>query len=233
MAIGIYYIPLFFQFARSDTAIRSAVRLLPFIIPVVFVMMFSGGTMPLHGRYNILYIVSGAFMLIAGACMHSLIHPDTSPGRIYGFEVLLAIGAGLAQQTAYSIAVLEVMSKATGDPREDISKAICLINVAQIGAMAVALSIAGCIYENVGFIKLRDALAGFEFSESQIRGALGGAHSAILTSTGGSKNEMVRQVGLAAITATMNQVFLLVLTAGALCFIAGLLMKREKVDLAL
>jgi hypothetical protein len=231
MGIGIYYIPLFFQFTRSDTALRSAVRILPFIIVVVFAMMFSGATLPRHGRYNVLYIASGVFMIVAGACMRWLIHLDTPPAHIYGFEILLAIGSGLARQTAYSIAVTKVISKAKGNPREDISKAVCLMNMAQVGAMAVSLSIAGCIFENVGFIKLRDALAGFGFSPSQIRDALGGADSGILASTATHGGNLVRQLGLAAITEALNQVFVLVLVSGLLCLIAGLMMKWEKVDL--
>ncbi len=229
MALGIYYIPLFFEFTRADTALLSAVRLLPFIIVAIVSMMFSGATLPVHGRYNILYIASGIFMVAAGVCMRWLVHPETPLAHIYGFEVLLAIGSGLAQQTAYSIAVVDVISRAKGDPSEDISKAVCLINVAQIGAMAVALSVSGAIFENVGFTNLQNALASFGFSDADLREALGGAQSAILAVGG---NETVRRLGLAAITAAINQVFVLVFVAGLLCLLAGVMMKWEKVDLS-
>ena len=231
MAIGIFYIPLFFEFTLSDTAIYSAVRLLPFIIILVFAMMFSGATLPRHGRYNILYIFSGICIIVAGACMHSLIHFGTPTSHIYGFEALLAIGAGLAQQTAYSIGVMEVVSRATGDPREDILKAVCLINLTQMASTCISLSAAGCIYENVGFIKLREALVGFGLLDSQIRSALGGAYSTILAATANGGSETLRLLALTSIVDAMNQVYLIVVVAGAVCFIAGLLMKWEKVNL--
>lgn len=38
----IYYIPIFFQFTKGDSAIKAAVRLLPFVATMVFATMFSG-----------------------------------------------------------------------------------------------------------------------------------------------------------------------------------------------
>ena len=48
---GAYYIPLFFQFAKNDTAIMAAVRLLPFIVVAITFIMLNGGLMPVFGYY--------------------------------------------------------------------------------------------------------------------------------------------------------------------------------------
>ena len=49
--IAIYFIPLIFQFTTNDTALHSAVRLLPFITLWFVAMLFSGGALP----YNLAY----------------------------------------------------------------------------------------------------------------------------------------------------------------------------------
>ena len=43
--------------------------------------------------------------------------------------------------------------------KKDHPKAIGFINVGQIGTIAIALSIAGCLFQNVGFNDLKHAFA--------------------------------------------------------------------------
>jgi len=52
LGIAVYYVPLFFQFANGDSAIKAAIRLLSFVCVFVSVVMLVGGTLPLIGRYN-------------------------------------------------------------------------------------------------------------------------------------------------------------------------------------
>lgn len=47
--IPLYYIPLYFQFVHGDSAIKAAVRLLPFILVLVSTNMASGGSLPKIG----------------------------------------------------------------------------------------------------------------------------------------------------------------------------------------
>jgi hypothetical protein len=54
------------------------------------------------------------------------------------------MGAGLAQQSAYSIAAAKVA------PHE-IPAAVSFINIAQIGPIVIALTISGAVFQNVGF----------------------------------------------------------------------------------
>jgi hypothetical protein len=80
------------------------------------------------------------------------IDSSTSIARIYGYEVLIAAGTGLVFQNAYAVAVAKVA-------RKDSAKAIGFINVAQIGTIAIALAIAGSLFQNLGFSALKSALA--------------------------------------------------------------------------
>jgi len=128
--VPVYYIPLFFAFAKGDTNIDAAVRLLPFICIMIFFVMMNGIFMPKFGYYMPWYLVSGVFLLIGGSLMYALVDPTTSNSQVYGFTILAAIGAGVSQQAAYSVA----QGKA---PSDRIADAVGYINSAQIGGIVI------------------------------------------------------------------------------------------------
>ena len=219
MSVAIYFLPLFFQFTRGDSAIEAAVRLLPFLCVFVFFVMLSGALLPVIGRYQPLYIISGAFLVVGSALMHT-VNASTSTANIYGFEVLMAVGAGLTMQSGYSVAAAKV---------KEHQSAIGFINVAQIGTVAISLSIAGNIFQNVGFINVRNALVSYDISEAEIRAALGGAQSIILS----AGDPTMRKLALDAIVKTMQSIWILSLTGGAVIVVCGVLMRPEKLNLSM
>ncbi len=156
--------------------------------------MLAGSLLLVLGRYMPIYIIASVFMTIRGVLMHT-IDTSTKTGAIYGYEVLVAIGASLALQIAYSVAIIEVKP-------EEIFGATGVMNVSQIGSATIALSLANIIFQNIGFIKLRDALAGQGFSAEELRGALAGAKSTILT----SNNPNVQKLAINAIVDTMGMI---------------------------
>jgi hypothetical protein len=123
-------------------------------------------------------------------------------------------------QVAYSVVAAKVK------PNE-IQIAIGFINVAQIGSIAIGLSISSSIFQNVGFIKLRDALEQFHLPDNELRAALGGAKSAIYA----SGQTQIQKLAVDAIVATISKVWILTITAGAVSLASGLFMKREKLEL--
>ena len=151
--------------------------------------------------------------------MHSLT-VASSTSAIYGYEVLVAIGTGLTMQIAYSVAVAKVK-------KHDVQNAIGFINVAQIGTLAISLSIAASLFQNRGYINLNEALQGYGFSEQELRGALAGARSAVLA--GG--DALVKAKAIGAIVKTMDSIWILVIVAGAVSLVSGVLMRWEKVNL--
>jgi hypothetical protein len=218
-ATTIYYIPLFFQFTRGDSAIKAAVRLLPFIILFVFSVMVAGGSLPVVGRYKIYYVFGGALTIVGSALMFT-IDAGTSVARIYGYEILIAVGTGLMFQNAYAVAVAKV-------PRRDTAYAIGFINVSQIGTIAIALAIAGSLFQNLGFNALKSALASFDLPDDYVRSALAGSVSPIFKST----DQQIIQVAVKVVAQTIQRVFGTAIAAGAVIFICGLLMSNEKLDL--
>ncbi|KKP07698.1 hypothetical protein THAR02_00234 [Trichoderma harzianum] len=106
--IPIYYIPLYSQFVFGNRSIQAGVRLLPLVIIGVAANMFQGVMAPRLPCYLSWFLISGIFTLTAGALFYAAVDTNTSSSRLYGFSVILAIGAGLTQQAAYGVAPSKV-----------------------------------------------------------------------------------------------------------------------------
>ena len=195
--ITLYYTPLFFQFTRGDSALRAAVRLLPFICTYIFFVMAAGASLPFVGRYNLYYLVGG-ILIIAGSASLFTIDATTSSGQYYGYEILVAAGCGLAWQNAYSVAAVKVSSSP-----KDLPKVLGFMNLAQIGTITVALAMAGSLFQNLGFHELRKdfTAAGYHFPEGYVRSALAGRISPIFSST----HEDVIQIAINAVADTIRK----------------------------
>lgn len=210
---------LYFQFTRGDDALDAAVRLLPFIVLFIASVMFSGGLLPVFGRYAPWYFPAGALMLAGGACMHS-VTPNTSVAAVYGYEILIAVGSGIIFQVAYAVVASKV------EPH-DVPNSIGFINVAQIGTIAISLSMAGSIFQNVGFNKLKEALVSYNLPDAVVRSALAGVDSPLLQS--GNKDIIALVVG--AVSDTMAKTYAMNIAAGALALVAAMGMRWEKLEL--
>lgn len=101
--IPVYFIPLFFQFTKGDGALDAAVRLLPFMFMVVFFSLANGAAMGKDGHYAPWYYFASIMIIIGSALMYT-VDENTSTSRIYGFSVILGIGAGCVVQTAFIVA---------------------------------------------------------------------------------------------------------------------------------
>lgn len=101
--IPTYFIPLFFQFSKGDGALDAAVRILPFMFLLVFFSLLNGAAMGKYGHYKGWYIFATAMILIGSTLMFT-VDEHTSTGRIYGYSVILGIGAGTIIQTGFIVA---------------------------------------------------------------------------------------------------------------------------------
>jgi len=217
---NIYYIPLFFEFTHGDGAIEVAVRLLPFIFLLIFCALLSGALLSKLNLYAAWYVVSGVLALV-GSVLMFLITTATSVGNIYGFEILIGAGCGLTLQLAYSIALVKA-------PAGKATSAISFMNVAQLGGGAVALAIAGTIFQNVGFSNLQTALDGRGYTSGEIRAALAGGYSTIISNS----TEEVRAITSDSIGTTIASVYGISISGAATVLAVGLLMRWEKVKMA-
>ncbi|KAL4963029.1 major facilitator superfamily domain-containing protein [Aspergillus stella-maris] len=220
MFVPLYYVPIFFQF-RGDGAVDAAIRLLPFVFLLVFFMMVNGAFMPRFGYYMPWYLFSGVMILIGGALM-STVKQDTSTSTIYGYTVLIAVGAGATSQAGYSIAPAKVEGRL-------VPSAIAFINIAQIGGIVMSLTISGTIFQNVTYNNLLGPLGAAGYGSEEIRSTLSGTLSPIYSSLSA---ELQQTVNL-AIVHTIGQLYYLVVAAGALMIVCSALMKREKIYMTL
>lgn len=220
--LPIYYIPLYFTFARGDSTMQSAVRLLPYIVTLVAFEMIQGAAMPKVGYYKPFFLAAGILQLLSGALIYSLLRPESTNGLIYGLSVLSGIGAGIAQHAAYSVVQAKV-------PPARIPDAVNFINFAQIGGMVYVLTIASAIFQNTWFKRLHAVLQEqvIEFTEQNIQAALAGAKSDVF----GSVAPAVREKLIVGIVDVIGDVYVLMVVAGGVSLVAAALMKGEKMGI--
>jgi hypothetical protein len=134
--------------------------------------MLASDLLLILGQYMPIYIIASVFITIKGVLIHT-VNASTKTGAIYGYEGLITIGANLALQITYLIVIIKVKLK-------EIFGITGVMNVSQIGSATIALSLANIIFQNMRFIKLRDALARRGFNIKELKGALASAKSTIL-----------------------------------------------------
>lgn len=181
--------------------------------------MFSGGLLPILNRYAPWYLAAGILNLAGGAGMYT-IDTQTSVAVVYGYEVLLAVGTGISFQLAYSAVAAKC------DPA-DTGNAIGYINVSQIGSIAIALGIAGNIFQNIGLKNLQRSLHQYNFDDRLLQSALAGTQSELLR---GSAPE-ISSKAVAGVVDTLASVFGVTIAGGALTIVCALLMRWEKLNL--
>ncbi len=214
--IPIYYIPLYFQFVQGDSGVEAAVRLLPFMCLNILFCMVNGIAMPRFGYYQPWFLASGVFLTAGGAVMYT-INTGTSTSAIYGYSILVAIGSGLTQQAAYSVAPAKVAPDRMAD-------AVSFINTSQIGSIVIALTVSGSIFQNVAYANLQGSLAGLGFEPGEIRAALAGVRSAVFETVPAD----VRQQAVEGIVTAISDTYALVIASGALMLVASAFLRREK-----
>jgi hypothetical protein len=152
VTVPIYFIPLFFQFARGKTAFQSGVDLLPFVLLLVFAVMLNGDMMAKVGYYMPWYL-TGSILSLIGASLLYTIHVDTSNAKIYGYSVLTAFGVGLFSQAGFPIAQVKA------DPKR-LSQAVAFMGIGQVGGITLALMIANGIFLNESTKQIAQILPG-------------------------------------------------------------------------
>ncbi|KAL8897231.1 MAG: hypothetical protein Q9192_002685 [Flavoplaca navasiana] len=170
--VPLYYIPLYFQFTRGNAALEAAVRLLPLVFLFSSAVIFNGALMSKYGLYQPWYVL-GSILLIIGGALSSRITSTSSTASIYGFEVLMGVGAGCQAQTGY--AVLQALV----DPSR-VSDALGFMMLGtQLLGTTLGLSIAGATFVNVSIKSLRVILP--DTPQTQLYRAITGTSGDILT----------------------------------------------------
>ncbi|CEP16105.1 hypothetical protein [Parasitella parasitica] len=131
---AVYYLPIYFQVVRNDSAMWSGIRLIPMQMVLTVLSTIVGVTISKTGVYRPLIYV-GMALLTLWIGLFSLFKEDTPFSQIYGITVIG--GAGLGCLFSSTIIALQ----ASVEPK-DIAVVTGLGNFARIlgGALGVAIS---------------------------------------------------------------------------------------------
>jgi MFS family permease len=212
--VPIYFVPLFFQFTRSDDALQAGVRLLPFIVVMVVTILANGALMARFGYYMPWYLVGGLFAVAGSALMYT-VDQGTSESSTYGYTALIGIGVGMFLQASFSVA------QAVVEP-ENVPSAVGFITLAQFLGITMALAIANSIFLNESAKRIAQVLP--NMAQSDIKAAIEGAASGFVNSLDPETKSQV----LGAIVSAIDKTYILVIAAGSLVSVLSLFMKREK-----
>lgn len=218
MFCAIYYVPLYFQFTRGDTAIMAAVRLLPLIVLAVFFTVGTGAALSMTGIYAPLYIFGGVCIIIGYSLLHTLT-PTTSVSNVYGYLVLIGIGTGSFVQMGFAVA--QAIS-----PKHETEAAISFVSQGQLLGIIIGLAIAGSLFINGATNGLEQLFP--DLSPSAVKAAIAG------TDSGGfleSLSPELQAQALDVIVSSMDKVFILGITAGAVAFVCGCLLTHKRLDM--
>ncbi|KAJ5664630.1 hypothetical protein N7462_011443 [Penicillium macrosclerotiorum] len=213
--VTIYYIPLYFLFVHGDSGTQAAVRLLPFICFYVATILTCGAVMGLTGYHNLWYLFSGICMTCGAAVMYTVQY-DTPAANIYGYSILLGLGM-TTTQAGYAVGPFFVKP-------DRVAELIQYLNISQGSSQLIGLAIASCIFQSLGFQRLKEVLAQTEYSDAQIQAAITGARSELLQNA----TPELRAKCVDAIVKTIGDVWVMVIAAGALWTLCSLFLTRKR-----
>lgn len=213
-----YFIPLFFQFAKNDSALDAGVRLLPFVLVMVATVVFNGIAMGKTGYYMPWYLVGGVVATVGSALMYT-VKLETSPAQIYGFSIILAFGTGLFSQASFPVAQAKVRPS-------QVAPATAFIGCGQLVGIVLALTISNTIFINQATVKIGAILP--DVPRGLIQLAITGASGDFFTTLEASAREAV----LKAIVSSISYAYVMTMSGSALAVVLSLFMKREKLFVA-
>lgn len=215
--IAIYFIPLYFQFVQSDQALRSGVRLLPYIIPLVVATMLNGAFMERLKYYLPWFLVGGILIIVSNAMLFQL-SLTVSTTYIYAALVLGGLGTGLFVNAPFAIAQWIV-------PPEEIAEAVGFITCAQVAGVTISLAMANAIFLNLAENSITSLLPGV--AKADVQAAITGLGGSFLRTLDTGTQKKI----LEAIVNAIRKVFILGVTAGALAVVLALGMSRKPITL--
>ncbi|TGO43440.1 hypothetical protein BHYA_0001g00700 [Botrytis hyacinthi] len=212
--VPLYYIPVFFQLAKGDSALRAGLKTLPLICFWVTSSAIRGRLMGKLGWYQPWYIAGSILNILAGVFL-SRINITTSDAVIYGLQVISGVGTGCYGQAGFAVAQRLV-------PPTDIHRAISLMLIAQLTGTTLGLAIAGAIFQNVSLPQVRQIVP--SFSTSQL--------SNIITQIGSGLDDQLNEVQakevLNIIVDALTDTYILIYAAAALSLVLSIFFTPKK-----
>ncbi|OOF92459.1 hypothetical protein ASPCADRAFT_399305 [Aspergillus carbonarius ITEM 5010] len=215
--VSVYYIPIYFQFTQGDSAIKSAVRLLPFIFLLITSIPASGAAMSRVGYYKPWYLGGSIIALIPAILMTTIVKAHTSAGVIYGLEVVLGLGAGAYTQASFAVIQAVV-------PPAEASNGLTLMLLAQLSGMTLGLSISGATFVNEAQTQLYALLP--NIPRADVGQIVSGTSSQVLASL----SDTVREQALNIIVSAWHNTFICVYIGAAVSLVCAVFMAHKRAN---
>ncbi|KKY17543.1 putative efflux pump antibiotic resistance [Diplodia seriata] len=213
--IPIYYIPLFFQFARGEASLEAAVRLLPFVFMVVVFSLGSGYLMSKAG-YIIPWFIGGSALGLIGSVLLYTLDTESSASRVYGYSVIVGIGGGCYLMSSFGAAPAVVKA-------DEALDAVGALSVAQGMGLVFFVSVAGIIYQNLGYNFIAPLVPAELLDDA--RDLLAGSSSNLFASLDPDTGSRVT----AAIVKALDNTYLPAVAVACLSFLCALTLGAAKV----
>lgn len=208
--VSISFLPLYFQFVRGDSALFAGVRLLPFVVFLVLMIVSTGWIATRIGRMTPLFLLGSALALAGGALMYT-VDETTEVAKVYGYTILLGAGVGMYLQLPFALA--QTCTKPALIP-----VAVGFISWAQLAAPAVTVAVSNAIFLNKATTNVAAAIP--QASGEDVARIIAGVDPAYL----GRLSAATRASIVSGIVKAMRDVYILVMVAGALSLLATVLM---------
>jgi hypothetical protein len=140
-------LPIWFQAIKGVSATRSGIMSLPSVVGLVIFSLIGGGLATAIGYYTPLLLVSSVVTSV-GCGLLSTLKVDSGIGYWFGYQILLAAGAGLGTQNVMMVAQVAV-------PTSEMAMAICILAFTQMLASSIFLSVAQTVFQNRLIANLR------------------------------------------------------------------------------
>ncbi|KAL8824277.1 MAG: hypothetical protein Q9191_005162 [Dirinaria sp. TL-2023a] len=138
--VFIYFLPVWFQAIKGDSAVKSGIHLLPMVLPVVVASIITGILVSRIGYYTPFMIV-GVCITAIGAGLLNALEVNTSEGKWIGYQIMYGFGMGLCFQ-APNMAAQTVLT------REDVSIGASLMFFGQLLLGSVFISVGQNLLDN-------------------------------------------------------------------------------------
>ncbi len=212
--IPIYFVPLYFQFAKNESALKAGVRVMPLVVFLVVTVVANGIIMTTYSRYMPWFLGGGIFGLIGAALLYT-IDESTSDAKVYGYTIMIGFGAGCFVMLPFSAVQAQV------EPIY-IPVTVGFVCFAQLAAPAVTLSIANIVYLNEAANGIAAIIPTLPRTEIQaIISGVGSVKFALLSKD--IQGQVVR-----VIVASLNRSYIIAMTFSALAIILSLFMNKGK-----
>ena len=167
------------------------------------------------GFYSPFYIIGTALELIGVSLLH-VVKLNTYAANVYGYSILVGVGAGLFVQAGFSVAQAKV-------PPHQLGAATGFIAFGQLIGPTIALSVAGTVLINTATSGLEELLPGVPLAS--IKNAIAGTSGELLATL----DPATRIAALDVIVNSISKVYILAIAAIAVSFVCSLLLRHEKI----